>query len=95
MLRQLAYRMIGAKFLKALRHYDGGLTESLYNARRRVVELLKPCYDDATLCCRRIVRLKERNMWPRMQTDVNFLLRRSQCISASMVHRQYNGTQKK
>ena len=38
-----------SQILKGPRHYDGGLTESLYNTRRRVVGLLKPCYDAATL----------------------------------------------
>ena len=76
-----------SQILKGLRRYDDGLAESLCNTRRRVVGLFKSCYDTATLCCRGNVRLKERDMWPRMQTDVNLLLRASQHVSACMIHR--------
>ena len=48
------------KLLESLRRYDGGLTESLYNARRRVVGLFGLCCDDATPCCRNIVETKRK-----------------------------------
>ena len=70
-----------------MRSYDEGLTQTFYNTRRSIVGPFKFGYDAATLCCRMIVKMKERDLWPRMQTGVNLLLRTNQRVSTSMVHR--------